>query len=210
MYIFTDHPAIRKFTAICIFVVLTLLISNTAKANLTIVDIIDSTDGQAGTYFFPYPESDSRRDDSPWYRYWDEDWGWTHTFSPPGPTPNSIISATLSIRAWDVDDNLSQIDIILGNGPSGTSIGTLQGADDQWFTTILTLPSGLFTELMDGNLDIWMDIDASNTYQMDMWAITLASSTLSVTYAPIPTPGATLLGSIGILIVGWLKKRHTL
>ncbi|MGD2094235.1 MAG: hypothetical protein PVH77_04415 [Phycisphaerales bacterium] len=191
---------------IFVFIMLVFVVSNSAGANVTVVDMVDYSDGQAGTYFFPYAEGDSRRDDSPWYRYWDEDWGWTHTFSPPGPVPGSIISATLEIRAWDVDSS-SAIDLILGEG---TDIGVLLGGDDQWFTTTLSLPSSSFADLMDGNIDIWLDIDSTNTYQMDMWAVTLGWSKLTVTYEVVPAPGALMLGSIGVCLIGWLRRHRTL
>jgi hypothetical protein len=175
----------KKLIIICALAVLLVSVSMT-QAGITYVDVVDAGSGQPDTRFLP---SGTDPFDPYYYRWQADDWGWTHTFNPTEFPEVTINWATLEIYAFDAD--FGEVDLIKGDD---ILLGQLDGApEDSWHLTTLTLDSAAIDALLlDGVMNMWMDIDAEFPGpQGPYWAVTLASSTLTIDYdiiEPEPEP----------------------
>lgn len=147
-------------------------------ANATpVIDVVEFPTG-----FFVDDESNTYKE--PFYRWDDDDWGWSHN----AISTTSFSSATLSISAFDVDAVTSyyspEVDeIFVKDDGSWVSIGNLNGVNDEYSYTTFVLGSEFYNEIETG-LEVRMDIDKNNSG----WAVTLAKSVVSLDAAPIPDP----------------------
>ncbi len=171
-----------------------------AKAD-QIVDVVQAPTG----FFVP---TDGQKYDAPYYRWWNEDWGWTHT-----PIAEPFTSAKLWISAFDIDTYWGEVDVIsIVNGVPVT-LGTMTGVNDQWSYAEFDVTA--FDDEIAAGLQVWINIDSTHNY--DTWAVTLAKSVLTLDGAtpPAPPPGVPDGGSTAALLaaaiggIGALRRKLT-
>lgn len=204
-----------------------LMLAGAASAGTTdVISELNSANPGPGTTYFPPPGTDMIQSQGPngHYRWANQDWGWTHDFAAArdaqlAAIPNidlstvAIQSASLAIDGYDVDTILGEVDNIWAEGYlTGTNLGSLVGSNLAWEVTNFDL-AAILSDLDDGVLPIWMDIDATNVGA----AAGVRNSRLAVTYSyeelpppAIPAPGAVFLGGIGAGLVGWMRRRRSL
>ncbi|SFV64520.1 hypothetical protein MNB_SM-4-668 [hydrothermal vent metagenome] len=149
------------------------------------------------------------------YAYFDKDYGWQHDFPDYNLAGMSILSATLTITAWDVDSEAfwgtqGEYDGISLDGVD-LNPGLLQGTNNTISITEFDLPIDGITD--DGLLNMFLDIDMNHDYKY--WATRLDKSVLTIRYkilvnnsAPFepilssssPTPA--LIHDLNIAVVG--------
>jgi hypothetical protein len=144
------------------------------------IDTQDYSKQTATTYFV---DTDANKYNAPYYRWYNQDWGWTHTGIASAAT---ALTATLNISAFDIDWASGEVDKVYAydNGVK-TLLGTLTGDNDQWSYTTFTLGSNFYDDIVSG-LQVYLDIDSTNNE--DVWAVTVAKSVISIDGGELPDP----------------------
>lgn len=150
-----------------------------------VTNVQEYSNNTATEYFV---DIDANKTNSPYYRWFDEDWGWTHD-----AIAGSFTSIDLDISAFDVDWP-DELDIIsVWDGSAWASLGDLDGGNNIWSFTTFDLSGFAWAEAqVNAGLQVRVDIDAGNTSGFDNWALTLGKATLAVdggSQTCVPTPG---------------------
>lgn len=113
------------------------------------------------------------------YRWYNQDFGWTHTIEPPAG--KQLAAGSLTITAWDVDWGVEphwEHNLVTANG---CELGVLTGANGATSTTHFILPAPLRGVLREGGkIEVFVDIDSNHNFRR--WAVTIKRSVLSAFY----------------------------
>lgn len=177
----------KQLMSSTILAALALFVSTTASA--TPITDVQEYINNTPTEFFVI--DDASKYDSPYYREFDEDWGWLHN----GIAGSGFSSITLNISAFDVDYSgfgqfIGERDMIqIFDGTAWVSFGDLAGSNDIWDFTEFDLSGYAWAEAqVNAGLKVRMDIDTLE----EGWIVTLGRAALSVNGGDlncVPTPG---------------------
>lgn len=193
----------KKLLVLILGLSMIVAISGQAFA-VAIVDVVEANTG----FFVP---TDAQKFDSPYYRAYNQNWGWTHS-----GIAGTFSTADLSISAFDVDASSGEVDEIeIFNEFSGTwdPLGTLAGGNNIWSYTTFALDLTEYTEEINNGLQVRMLID---TGTQGSWLVTLAKSVLNLDGgtipepepgAQVPEPATFLLFGFGLAGLAGFKKR---
>lgn len=220
MYFASEGEKMKKVVAVFI---VTVVCVNMCFANFTVSQEAPNTHTPIpGAVYSPNP-ADIYDLDHAWYYTWGIDLGFNST--DPGYEIQAAELIFKNIRNWDTHDNILFIHL-LDNAPSGLKAakdgqpssdydfddafagqGTLVG---EWTNN----PAGQPVDLVitfgeeelkllnqyaaDGNIGFGFDPDC-HFYNDGVKFV-----------ATVPAPGSLLLGSVGMTIVGWLRRRKTM
>lgn len=114
------------------------------------------------------------------YSWYLDDYGWMHDFNHWNDPDLTILSAKMTIVAWDIDSDVpdGEFDGVHIDGVL-LDPGYLQGTNAAWSVTEFDLRVSDIVD--DGQLDVWLDIDM--THADSMWATTLDYSEVEIVYS---------------------------
>jgi hypothetical protein len=175
-----------------LLIVLLMMLMFTGVANA----VIDTVQYPTG-YFL---DVDANKYNSPYYRGFGENWGWTH-----GAIGGTWTTATLNISAFDVDNTYGpsdgEHDLIYGwKGGVKTYIGELAGASDIWSYTTFDLTGLGWDADIAAGLQVYIDIDVVT---QGSWIVTLAKSVISLDGGTLPNPNPTVPEPTTLLLLGF-------
>jgi len=188
----------KKLITICVLAVL-VLSAGSAQAGVILQDQHDT--GWQVLYYSPIGQTFTAEDPSVTIGFWVEDWN--QDSGPIGLT----------------------IELLEGAGTGGTSLGTAPiegltpdyaGFFDADFTSVVLVPGQIYTAIISSTSPRGGVYSTnSNPYaggEMVNFGSLYPESDAAFRVLPqaIPAPGAIILGSMGIGLVGWLRRRKAL
>ena len=195
-----------KKLIVLVFSFLSLLITQSAYSNVTIMDLEGDIDGFGvgcpianGLHYTDYGAywADNRDVGDPSFTdYWTVgDRSWTHTYDLLGLTP---VSASLELYVAGIADTQGgYADVLVNSVKVGTITAETTASD---ITRIVTF--NIPIELLNSPDGIIIDISTI----LDGYIVDYSKLTIQA----IPAPGAIALCGIGTALIGWFKRKKVL
>jgi len=195
----------KKFITIC-SIMLVMALSADAAVTIPCVETIDFTEWNPDS--FPVVNLSDQFADygvtfEDVYRYIDpqDPFGDDHGISN-GVYQDQLVSATLGMVYFTNPTSFVMIDWWVIAGPTTELIVEVFDSSNNLldsFTTPASAYSGTETLMGSGLISYMTFTNHGGQTQI-----------ANITFAPVPAPGAVLLGGIGVVLVGWLRRKRTL